>query len=134
MPKPEMCTWQGVRDWSAELLEKRTGRNIEAWNRLIGRGRFQNQAALRGWLTEMAVTGYGQMLLVSEPFGYPDFMTAGANDLIGRQYADRPHLRPILDAGIETPDLRGGPGHYEEPRRPGAPTPHPACWRTPQVR
>jgi hypothetical protein len=27
-------------------------------------------------------------------------MTAGANDLIGRQYADRAHLRPILDATL----------------------------------
>jgi hypothetical protein len=60
----DVRTWQGMRDWSAELLEKRPGRNVEAWNRLIGRRRFQNQAALRGWLTEMGVTGYGQMLLV----------------------------------------------------------------------
>ena len=53
-----------------------------SWARLKGRGR---------------TTGYAQMLLVWERFGYPDFMTAGADDLIGRQYADRPHLRLILD-------------------------------------
>jgi hypothetical protein len=99
-PKPEMRTWQGMRDWSAELLEKRTGRNVEAWNRLIARERLPNEAALRTWLTAAGVTGYAQMLLVWERFGYPDFMTAGAADLIGRQYADRPSLRPILDATL----------------------------------
>jgi hypothetical protein len=100
LPRPEMRTWQGVRAWSAELLEKRSGRNVEAWNRVIGRQRFANKSALRKWLTEKGVTGYAQMLLVWERFGYPDFMKAGANDLIGRQYADRAHLRPILDATL----------------------------------
>ncbi len=32
------------------------------------------------------------------PDGYPDFMTADAAELIEGQYADRPQLRPILDA------------------------------------
>jgi len=32
------------------------------------------------------------------PDGYPDFMTADAGELIDGQYADRPQLRPILDA------------------------------------
>jgi hypothetical protein len=98
--RPETRSWRGMRDWSTELLEKRTGRNVEAWNRLIGQRRFRDQAALRAWLTEMGVTGYGQMLLVWERFGYPEFMTASANDLVGRQYADRAHLRPILDATL----------------------------------
>jgi hypothetical protein len=100
LPRPEMRTWQGMRDWSGELLEKRTGRNVEAWNRVIRRRRLANESALRKWLTAEGVTGYAQMLLVWERFGYPDFITAGANDLIGRQYADRPHLRPILDATL----------------------------------
>ncbi len=30
--------------------------------------------------------------------GYPDFLPAGADELIAGQYADRLHLRPILDA------------------------------------
>ena len=30
--------------------------------------------------------------------GYPDFLSAGADALIAGQYADRPHLQPILDA------------------------------------
>jgi hypothetical protein len=96
----DVRSWQGMRDWSAELLEKRTGRNVEAWKRLIARRALRDQAALRGWLTELGVTGYAQMLLVWERFGYPGFMTASATDLIGRQYADRAHLRPILDATL----------------------------------
>ena len=32
------------------------------------------------------------------PDGYPDFMTAESGELIDGQYADRPQLRPILDA------------------------------------
>ena len=31
-------------------------------------------------------------------FGYPDYLTAEAGELIEGQYADRPQLRPILDA------------------------------------
>ena len=33
-----------------------------------------------------------------ERFGYPDFVTASADELIEAQYADRPHLRPIYEA------------------------------------
>ena len=32
------------------------------------------------------------------PDGYPDFLTADSGELIDGQYADRPQLRPILDA------------------------------------
>jgi hypothetical protein len=42
--------------------------------------------------------GYAQSLLVMERFGYPDFMLASADELVQGQYADRPQLRPILDA------------------------------------
>jgi uncharacterized protein DUF5655 len=100
MPTPELRSWQGMRDWSAQLLERRTGHKVEAWNQRIAGRRFRDEAALRKWLTGEGVTGYAQMLLVWERFGYPGFMTAGASDLIGRQYADRTHLRPILDATI----------------------------------
>jgi hypothetical protein len=57
-----------------------------------------DEPALRGWLTKKGVTGYPQMLLVYERFGYPDYLTASADELIDGQYADRPALRPILDA------------------------------------
>jgi Domain of unknown function (DUF5655) len=33
-----------------------------------------------------------------QPPGAPDFLTADAGELIDGQYADRPQLRPILDA------------------------------------
>jgi hypothetical protein len=39
-----------------------------------------------------------QALLVRERFGYPDFLTAEANELIAGQYSDRPRLRPVFDA------------------------------------
>src|SRR5437870_12114843 len=43
-------------------------------------------------------SGYPQMLLVMERLGYPDFLLASADELIDGQYADRPELRPILQA------------------------------------
>lgn len=44
------------------------------------------------------MTGYPAMLLVMERFGYPDYLIASVDELIEGQYADRPALRPILDA------------------------------------
>ena len=96
----EVRTWQGMRESSAKLRQRRTGRNVDEWNRRIARRPFRSQAALRQWLTDEGVTGYAQQLLVWERFGYPSFMTAGADDLIGRQYVDRAQLRPILDATL----------------------------------
>jgi hypothetical protein len=60
-----------------------------------------NEPSLRAWLAEQGVTGYPQSLLVMERFGYPDYYLASAEELIGAQYSDRPHLRPILDAIID---------------------------------
>jgi hypothetical protein len=94
----EVRTWQGMRDSSAKLLQRLTGRTVDDWNRRIARRRFLNQAALRQWLTDEGVTGSPQQLLVWERFGYPSFMRAGADDLIGRRYVDRAQLRPSLDA------------------------------------
>src|SRR6202011_1455708 len=45
--RPEVRTWQGMRDWSAQLLHRRTGKDVDAWNRRIARRRFRDQAALR---------------------------------------------------------------------------------------
>ena len=92
--------WQAMREMSARLLEERTGESVEAWNRRIGEERLGDEASLRAWLAERGVTGYAQSLLVMERFGYPDFLLASADELIDGQYADRPHLRPILDAVI----------------------------------
>ena len=93
--------WQAMRDMSARLLTERTGEGVDTWNRLIQRERFDDEEALRAWLTKQAVTGYAQSLLVMERFGYPDFLLATADELIDGQYADRPQLRPIFDALID---------------------------------
>jgi hypothetical protein len=91
-------SWQKMRDECAALLERRTGAGVEEWNRRIALHEFADREALREWLETRGVTGYPQMLLVMERFGYPDFFLASADELIDGQYADRAHLRPILEA------------------------------------
>ncbi|HEY7067094.1 MAG TPA: DUF5655 domain-containing protein [Chloroflexota bacterium] len=94
----QVKTWHEMREWIERLLRDRTGEDVAAWNARIAAREFADEAALRAWLAEQSVTGYPQMLLVMERFGYPDFLTATADELIDGQYADRPHLRPLLDA------------------------------------
>lgn len=102
-----------VRDWremmasSADLLERRTGQGVVAWNAAVLESGVTDEAALREWLTEREVTGYAQMLLVMERFGYPDFLTATADELFDDQYADRPDLRPVAERVIELAQLAG---------------------------
>lgn len=97
-----------VQDWRQErarwirLLEQSTGEDLETWNRRIQREGFRDEQRLRAWLTQQGITGYAQTLLVMERFGYPDFLTASAEQLIDGQYADRPQLRPIFDAIVNT--------------------------------
>ena len=95
---PPVKSWEEMRDWSARLLRSRTGEDVPAWNRRIAEAGLADEQALRSWLAERDVTGYSQALLVWERFGYPDYMTTGADELIDAQYADRPQLRPVLDA------------------------------------
>jgi hypothetical protein len=90
--------WSDMMAMSAALLKRRTGGSVSEWNeRVRSSGADQDEAQLRTWLTEQGVTGYAQQLLVMERFGYPDFLTTTADELIEAQYADRPQLRPILD-------------------------------------
>ena len=91
-------SWQEVREWSARLLLARTGDDVTAWNRRIAETGIADEPSLRAWLDRQGVTGYAQALLVWERFGYPDFLTADGDELIAGQYADRPGLRPVLDA------------------------------------
>jgi hypothetical protein len=91
-------SWREMRDWAARLLRSRTGQDVVAWNRRVAEAGLPDEQALRAWLDSQGVTGYGQALLVWERFGYPDFLTAEADELIAGQYADRPQLRPVLDA------------------------------------
>lgn len=80
------------------ILERRTGAGVAEWNaRVRASGADADEPSLRAWLTAQGVTGYPQMLMVMERFGYPDYLTATAGELIDGQYADRPALRPILD-------------------------------------
>jgi hypothetical protein len=95
---PQARSWQEMRGQIVEILERRTGAGLAAWNARIAAAAPASEADLRTWLDEQGVEGYPRMLLVYERFGYPDFLLAGADDLIDGQYADRPALRPILDA------------------------------------
>ncbi len=98
---PEMRAWQAMRDQITGQLERQTGEGVEAWNRRIEAAGPVDEPALRAWLKEEHdVTGYPAMLLAWETFGYPDFLTATADELVDAQYADRPDLRPIFDAVI----------------------------------
>ena len=85
----------------ARLLVERTGEDAATWNQRIEREQFQDEKSLRDWLAGRGVTGYPQTFLVMERFGYPDFFIASADQLIDGQYADRPQLRPILDAVLD---------------------------------
>src|SRR5438128_7091708 len=101
-PAPaKVRAWEAMRDRSARLLEKRTGADVEAWKRRMGHEHFDNEAALRRWLSQHRVTGYAQTLLVWERFGYPSYIVAGVDELIRGQYADRPHLLPIYQAVVD---------------------------------
>jgi Domain of unknown function (DUF5655) len=96
----EIRDWQRNREMWIRILEKQTGEGVDKWNRRIKKEGLEEERSLRAWLTKQGVTGYAQSLLVMERFGYPDFFLASADELIDGQYADRPHLRPILDAVI----------------------------------
>jgi Domain of unknown function (DUF5655) len=106
-PMANIRDWQDMMANSARLLEERTGESVGTWNLRIRRKGFKDEESLRSWLTEHHVTGYAQDLLVMERFGYPDFLTATAKELIDGQYADRPRLRPILDAILEAVEAFG---------------------------
>ena len=90
-------SWQEMRDQEIRWLIERTGDGLETWNARVRDQGMSDEASLRAWLGEQGVTGYPQMLLVMERFGYPDFLRASADELIDGQYADRPNLRPIVD-------------------------------------
>lgn len=93
-------SWDEMRAWQIELLERATGEGLDTWKGWIADAGLAagDEAGLRAWLKERGVSGYAQMLLVHETFGYPEFLLKSADQLVEEQYADRPQLRPILDA------------------------------------
>lgn len=103
-----MQGWEGMRRDMVGLLERATGQRLEAWNARVRDQDPPDEQALRAWLHAEGVHGYAQSLLVFERFGYPEFFTATAGELVEQQYADRPQLRPVLDAVLalasELPD------------------------------
>ena len=94
-------TWEQMVKRNIELLESRTGEGLDVWNARVRDAGIDDERKLRAWLTEQGVTGYPQMMLVMERFGYPDFLLATADELLDGQYADRESLRPILDRFLE---------------------------------
>jgi len=99
--------WSGMVAWSADLLQRSTGAGLAEWNQRVRETGIDTEPALRAWLGEQGITGYAQMLLVMERFGYPEFLLASADELIDGQYADRPHLRPILDRIVAVAAMAG---------------------------
>ena len=95
--RPRPRTWLEMRGRIEKILERRTGEGIAVWVSRIAELGEIDEVRLRAWLTQQGVTGYPQMVLVMERFGYPDFLLASADELIDGQYTDRPLLRPILD-------------------------------------
>lgn len=92
--------WNRNREMWIRVLTKQTGESLEYWNQRVRKENFKDEKTLRAWLKKQGVTGYAEGLLVMEHFGYPDFITASADELIDGQYADRPHLQPIYNAII----------------------------------
>jgi hypothetical protein len=95
---PNTQDWGHNRAMWVRVLEKRTGHGVAEWVRRIEQAHLTDEQSLRAWLEARGVTGYARTLLVMEQFGYPDFLLASAEELLDRQYADRPGLRPIYDA------------------------------------
>lgn len=93
----EPRTWETFRKKIVTLLERRTGEGLAHWNARVRNLKPKSEAALKTWLAKEGVTGYPQMLLVMEHFGYPEFLTASADDLLDGQYKSRQSLRPVYD-------------------------------------
>jgi hypothetical protein len=96
----ETRSWAEMLTWIEERLVRTTGDDVATWRERVAATGMQTEPEVRAWLAERGITGYGQMILVMERFGYPAFLTASADDLVDGQYADRPALRQVYDAVI----------------------------------
>jgi hypothetical protein len=108
---PAVRTWAEMRDSIAARLLRQTGHDVSWWNgKIAATQALGDEAALRAWLTGEGVTGYQQMLLVMERFGYPGYLLATAGELLDGQYAGRPQLRPLLEPAQGRTPNDGRPG------------------------
>jgi Domain of unknown function (DUF5655) len=107
-----------VRGWGEMLaeIERRlvaaTGDDVATWAKRVRATGLATEPEVRAWLAERGITGYGQMVLVMERFGYPGFLTATPDELVDAQYAQKPHLRPVFDA-VVTAALGVGQVHVQ---------------------
>lgn len=108
----EVRSWAEMRAAIERRLVGTTGDDVATWSARVAATGLDSEAEVRAWLAERGVTGYGQMVLVMERFGYPDFLLATADELVDAQYADRPQLRPVHDAVVAAA-LRLGDVHVQ---------------------
>ncbi len=94
----DVLDWSSHRDMWIRVLKKQTDKGLDYWNERVRHEAHADEKSLRAWLAQQGVTGYAATLLVMERFGYPDWITASADDLIEGQYADRRQLKPIFHA------------------------------------
>jgi uncharacterized protein DUF5655 len=99
--------WGHYREMWVRVLKTQTGKDLDYWKARISKKKFASAERLREWLTGEGVTGYARQLLVMEHFGYPDFLTTPADQLIDEQYSDRPQLRPIYGAIVASAQALG---------------------------
>jgi hypothetical protein len=96
----ETRSWAEMLSWIEERLVRTTGEDVATWRERVAATGLETEPEVRAWLAERGITGYGQMLLVMELFGYPAFFTASADELVDGQYTDRPALRPVYDVVV----------------------------------
>jgi hypothetical protein len=93
--------WREMHEWSAQLLKRQTGQDVDDWNIRIKETGIDSRDELQLWLKTRNINGYAQQLLIMERFGYPDFLLKTAEELVDDQFADREHLRPVFNEVIE---------------------------------
>jgi hypothetical protein len=76
-------SWEDMRTSIEARLVRQTGHDVGWWNAKVAeQPGLDDESALRRWLGDQGVTGYQQMLLVHERFGYPDFLLTSSDELI----------------------------------------------------
>lgn len=94
----KVLDWGSEREMWIRVLKQQTGEGLDIWNQKVKDADPTDDVGLRRWLAENGVTGYAATVLVMEHFGYPDWASATADELVDNQYADREALRPIYEA------------------------------------